>query len=231
MKFIDRQAWGAPEVCPAGYLASARGVKIHYLGTAYTSRPHSLCDDYVRSVRAAHLANVKENYVDIAYTALVCEHGSVFEGRGLHKRPGANGNAELNGRDYAVCALLGDEGLTVPTEAMLDGLVDAVEWLRRSGGAGDWVGGHRDGYATECPGDALYAWIGRGAPRPERPRSVPAPKGFYTVLAFDTLSAIARRLDVTWQELADVNGLRPPYTIYPGQQLRVPATAGPVFTE
>jgi len=227
MEFVERENWGAPASSPAAYLAMTRGVKIHYLGTKYTSRAHSLCDDYVRSIRAAHLANVEENYVDIAYTALVCEHGTVFEGRGTHKRPGANGNTMLNGQDYAVCALLGDEGMTVPTDPMLNGLRDAIEWLRRSGDAGDWIGGHRDGYATECPGDALYAWVERGAPRPEGTVTVPTPAGIYIVRDHDTLSVVARRLDVIWQDLAEVNGLRPPYTIYPGQKLHVPARDKP----
>ncbi|MDX3237195.1 peptidoglycan-binding protein [Streptomyces sp. ME03-5709C] len=201
-------------------------MKIHYLGAPYTSRAHSLCDDMVRSIRAEHLANVKENYVDIAYTALVCEHGSVFEGRGTHKRSGANGNAMLNERDYAVCALLGSKGLTVPTDAMLTGLVDAIEWLRRSGDAGSWVGGHQDGYATACPGDALYAWVKRGAPRPEGAILPAPPANTYTVREGDTLSAIARRLDVAWQDLATVNGLPAPYTIYPRQVLSLPPKAG-----
>ncbi|MEV6740463.1 peptidoglycan-binding protein [Streptomyces sp. NPDC051104] len=227
MKFIPREDWGAPASSPAAYLASAHGVKIHYLGTPYTSRTHSLCDDYVRSIRASHLANTKENYVDIAYTALVCEHGAVFEGRGLHKRCGANGNQELNRRDYAVCALLGD-GLTKPTDAMLNGLRDAIEWLRRSGDAGDWIGGHRDGYPTDCPGDALYAWVQHGAPRPSSP-SDPDPDDVYTVREHDTLSAIASRLNVDWRDLAQVNGIWPPYTIYPGQKLHVPEKHDPVI--
>ncbi|WP_051854723.1 LysM peptidoglycan-binding domain-containing protein [Streptomyces sp. NRRL B-1347] len=224
MRFVEREEWGAPAASPAAYLAKARGVKVHYLGTEYTSRAHPLCDDVVRSIRASHLANVAEGYVDIAYTALVCEHGAVFEGRGTHKRPGANGSAVLNTTDYAVCALLGSEGMTVPTDPMLNGLVDAVEWLRRSGDAGDWVGGHRDGYATECPGDALYAWIERGAGRPEVARPRPVPPGAYAVRLHDTLAAVARRLDVDWRDLAAVNGLRPPYTIYPGQILHLPRT-------
>lgn len=220
MKFVEREDWGAPASSPAAYLGSARGVKFHYLGTEYTSRTHSLCDDYVRSIRASHLANVQENYVDIAYTALVCEHGYVFEGRGSHKRPGANGSADLNARDYAVCALLGSKGLTTPPDAMLHGLRDALEWLRRDGNAGTWIGGHRDGYATECPGDKLYAWVQRGAPRPG---SAPAPADdVYVVKAGDYLSVIARRLDVSWTDLAKVNGLRAPYTIYPGQELTIP---------
>lgn len=225
MRFVPREDWGAPATSAASYLASARGVKFHYLGTAYTSRAHSLCDDYVRSIRAAHLADVKEGYADIAYTALVCEHGFVFEGRGTHKRPGANGNATLNGRDYAVCALLGSSGLTVPPDLMLHGLRDALEWLRRDGDAGDWIGGHRDGHATTCPGDQLYAWVKRGAPRPSSGGQDAPEDGVYPVRPGDYLALIARRLDVDWRDLARVNGIREPYTIYPGQELRIPAAA------
>jgi len=36
----------------------------------------------------------------------------------------------------------------------------------RSNGAGKEIKGHRDGYATACPGGPLYAWVQKGAPRP-----------------------------------------------------------------
>lgn len=170
MAIIRRSEWGAPVTSPADYIGSTRGVKVHYLGTAYTSRPHVECAAYVRQIRASHLANKEENYVDVAYNFLVCEHGDAFEGRGVHKRTGANGTVELNRQDYAVCALLGTSGK--PTDAMLNGIRDAIEELREHGRAGVWIGGHRDGYATDCPGDALYDWVKRGAPRPN---TTPAP--------------------------------------------------------
>ncbi|MGW0550570.1 N-acetylmuramoyl-L-alanine amidase [Streptomyces altiplanensis] len=179
MKFVPRSQWGAPAASPASALTSARGVKYHYLGTEYTSRPHDKCDDYVRSIRAAHLANKAEGYVDIAYNLLVCEHGAVYEGRGARKRSGANGTGPLNSQDYAICALLAKKGggLDEPPEAMLHGLVDAREYLRERG-AGAWIGGHRDGHPTTCPGDALYDWVKRGAPRPadsDEPTPPPPP--------------------------------------------------------
>lgn len=176
MKLVKRADWGAPARSPAAAQPTARGVKFHYLGTAYASRAHDKCDDYVRSIRASHLANKAEGYVDIAYNFLVCEHGYVYEGRGVRKRTGANGTAALNVQDYAVCALLAKKGggLDEPPDAMLHGLADARELLRANG-AGAWVGGHRDGHATTCPGDALYDWVRRGAPRPVDP-DAPAPE-------------------------------------------------------
>lgn len=180
MRFVSRAEWGAtPATSPAAALTSARGIKYHYLGAAYASRNHDKCDDYVRSIRASHLANKAENYVDIAYNLLVCEHGYVYEGRGARKRTGANGTAELNRLDYAICALLAkqDGGLDEPPEAMLHGLVDAREYLRERG-AGLGIRGHRDGHPTTCPGDELYDWIKRGAPRPagdDKPTPPPPP--------------------------------------------------------
>lgn len=49
--------------------------------------------------------------------------------------------------------------------------------------------------------------------------STPAPH-VYTVRPGDTLSGIAGRLGTNWQYLAQVNGLRNPNLIYPGQKLR-----------
>lgn len=188
MDLVRRAAYGLPPTSAAAYIAGTEGTKVHYLGTAYSSRRHELCDDYVRGIRASHLANTAENYSDIAYNAIVCEHGTVYEGRGPHRRTGANGTATLNSRHYAVCALLASKGggLDTPTDAQLNGLRDAIEWLRREGNAGPYIGGHRDGHATTCPGDALYAWVKRGAPRPSStppvqppavpPTPVPAPR-------------------------------------------------------
>ncbi|MFG2899519.1 peptidoglycan recognition family protein [Streptomyces zaomyceticus] len=169
MAIIRRAQYGLPATSPAAYIAKTRGVKVHYLGTPYSSRPHAQCAAYVRQIRESHLANKQENYSDIAYNHIVCEHGDAYEGRGPHHRTGANGNAALNSQDYAVCALLGSSGLTEPTDAMLHGIRDAIEDLRKNGDAGDWIGGHRDGYATDCPGGPLYAWVQRGAPRPKKP--------------------------------------------------------------
>lgn len=45
----------------------------------------------------------------------------------------------------------------------------------------------------------------------------------YTVRRGDTLYSIAWRYDIDTQELARWNGIAPPYTIYPGQRLRMSA--------
>jgi hypothetical protein len=112
---------------------------------------------------------------DIGYSFVVCTHGTVFEGRGLRRRNSANGNTSLNNDCYAVLLLVGSSGLTRPTDAQLHGARDAIDYCRSEGPAGTWLGGHRDGYATTCPGDPIYAWAKAGAPRPATTTPAPAP--------------------------------------------------------
>ncbi|MER7814090.1 hypothetical protein [Streptomyces sp. NPDC096153] len=180
MKLVKRAAWGARAYrTPNGatpYSRARRGVKVHYLGSAYTDRPHSACAAYVRKLQDSHMDG--NGWSDIGYSFLVCTHGYVYEGRGLKRRNSANGGTALNEQDYAVCALLGSSGLTQPTDDQLAGIRDAIDHCRAEGPAGAWIGGHRDGYATSCPGDQLYAWVKKGAPRPARSeptKPTPAP--------------------------------------------------------
>lgn len=173
IKLVTRSQWGAkPSKGSLTYIAETRGVKVHYEGTFVPKSlaeadQHSKCDDRMRDIQASHLANTQENYSDIAYNYVVCPHGYVYEGRGVHRKTGANGNQYLNVQDYAVCAMLGNSGLVYAPDVQLSGIVDAIELLRSQGDAGKWVGGHRDGHPTACPGDPLYAWVKAGAKRPE----------------------------------------------------------------
>ncbi|MEU1919367.1 N-acetylmuramoyl-L-alanine amidase [Streptomyces albogriseolus] len=175
MKLVSRAQWGARAYrTPNGatpYGRARRGVKLHYLGTAYSDRPHEQCAAYVRQLQAQHMDG--NGWSDIGYSFVVCTHGYVYEGRGLKRRNSANGNTTLNDQDYAVCLLVGSSGLTKPTDAQLNGARDAIDYCRKSGPAGTWLGGHRDGYATACPGDTVYAWVKAGAPRPATVKPTP----------------------------------------------------------
>lgn len=177
MKFISRSDLGWPD-SEAPEQKEARGVKIHYLGTPFHAEGHSDCVEHVKQIRLNHLANKVENYSDIAYNYLACGHGYVFEGRGKRKRTGANGNQDLNKAHYSVCALLGFSGDVNPTDEMIDAIKDAV-FLLRSAGAGSEVKGHRDGYATACPGEPLYALVRSGSLSPDVIPPAPKPKPVY----------------------------------------------------
>jgi peptidoglycan hydrolase-like protein with peptidoglycan-binding domain len=121
---------------------------------------------HVRDIQRMHMAGGREvPYMDIGYNMVACPHRKVFMGRGPHHLPAANGPG-LNTGHYAVLALVGSKGFTQPNDDLLHAICDAIEYLRKEGNAGKEVKGHRDGFATSCPGDPLYAWIKKGAPRP-----------------------------------------------------------------
>jgi hypothetical protein len=168
LRLVTRAEWGArPWREPNGstpYAGPRRGVKVHYLGEPYAFGDHSTCPAYVRKLQASHMDG--NGWSDIGYSFVVCEHGFVFEGRGLARRNSANGDTGLNEAHYAVCLLLGSSGSTVPTAEQLHGGRDAIELCQQQGPAGPEIKGHRDGYSTDCPGGPAYAWVRAGAPRP-----------------------------------------------------------------
>ena len=64
-------------------------------------------------------------------------------------------------------------------------------------------------------------------PKPTKktaPTKTPKPeaKKTYTVQPGDYLLSIARKFDVAWQDIASLNGINWPYTIYAGQVLKIP---------
>ncbi|MFE3451899.1 peptidoglycan-binding protein [Nonomuraea sp. NPDC059194] len=139
-------------------------------------------------------------------TYIGCPHRMVFEGRGAHHLPAANG-AGLNSGHYAVLGLVGNAGLVQPPDGVLHAVLDAIQHLRDEGEAGREIKGHRDGFNTDCPGDSLYRWVRRGAPRPggqEPPTPPQAPAFPGRLLRFPP---VMRGEDVrTWQRQMNKRG-------------------------
>lgn len=158
MKLVTRSQWGARSRSIPSNITPSGGVTIHYVGGPVHISSHSQCDNRVRGIQSHHING--NGWADIAYTALVCPHGYVYVGRGPNRRTAANGTNSGNQYWYAVCALIG--GSQKPTAAMVQGITDAVAWLRRTGGAGNDVNGHRDHLPTSCPGNPLYAMVRNG---------------------------------------------------------------------
>ncbi|MFE7566196.1 peptidoglycan-binding protein [Streptomyces sp. NPDC057539] len=197
MKLVTRAALGWP-ASAAPTQTSTRGVKVHYEGTVVSTKllaDHGACVTEWKNIRKSHLANKAEGYSDVAYNYAACVHGYLLEGRGIGKRTGANGNQALNQAHYAIVGLVGSSGLTQPTDAMLGAIRDGIDLLRKNG-AGAEIKGHRDGYATACPGGPLYAWVQKGAPRPGGTTSPPAPKPKYEPFPGAAWFAMGRRSPV-----------------------------------
>lgn len=206
VNLVERGAWGARDRKGEVPLRlDPLGVKIHYLGQYVDPAlilDHSKCGALLRAVQSDHMDN--RRWVDLGYTCAVCPHQEVMIGRGPHVLPAANGNG-LNAEHYAIVAMVGDSGLTVPPAPMLHGVCDAIDWLR-SEGAGGEVKRHCDGYDTTCPGAFLSTWVEAGARRPHTaplrpPAGVPWPG---RVLEFPPL---LRGEDVeTWQRQMRARG-------------------------
>lgn len=167
MKYVSRKdlGWGASQA--PSQTDPVKGVKIHYEGTPVPETDHSKCDDRWKSIRASHLANTAEGYSDVAYNWAVCNHGTIFEGRGLGKRTGANGSQPLNRSHYAILWMGGTKGVVTPSAAAVKSIQEVIRYLR-SHGTGKEIKGHRDGYATACPGDALYKLVKNGGLEPPK---------------------------------------------------------------
>jgi hypothetical protein len=129
---------------------------------------HDDCPAKVRTVQAFHMGS--RGWSDIAYNAVVCPHGAVFEGRWAGRRSAANGTNVGNNTHYAVCGLFGEHDLL--TAAAKTGFLDAVAFFRAAG-AGPEIKAHQAWTSTQCPGPDLVAWIRQGCPLPESPAPVP----------------------------------------------------------
>jgi LysM repeat protein len=99
---------------------------------------------------------------------------------------------------------------------------------------GDTLTWHRMFAATTCPGGYLLGrmqWIAdqinsrAESGVPAQPAPAPDTTTGYTVVKGDSLWAIGQKLGVKWTEIATLNGLTSPYTIYVGQVLNVPGKA------
>lgn len=187
MDMVTRKEWGA--VAPrGGYtpLTSTKGVKIHYTGGQVPRGivdDHRLCVHLVQEIQHMHMAGAREvPYMDTGYSLVGCPHRKVFMGRGPGHLPAANGPGQNSGH-YAVLGLVGSSGYTTPTAGLVDALRDAIGYLRTKGNAGDEIRGHRDGFATACPGVALYNLVRSGQLEPHnaavtRPASASARKPY-----------------------------------------------------
>jgi N-acetylmuramoyl-L-alanine amidase len=135
--------------------------------------------DYTNVVRNIYVFHTQSNgWNDVGYNFLIAQDGTVFEGRnGQGAFDGDNAlGAHFCGRNtntMGIC-LLGDYMIAQPTEPALTSLVRLIGWKlgkesitaqgqslhSPSGLTLNHIAGHRDGCATDCPGDNLYIRLG-----------------------------------------------------------------------
>jgi len=157
MRIIPRSefGWGPTSAATAN---PRNGLVIHYDGSnqGLARKSHSACVEYWKRTRKFHMGPAR-GWADIGYSYGACPHGYVLEGRGLNRvqaaQPGGNSTW------YSVTLMGGpDED---PTPEQIEAVRQLRAWLMSKGVAGA-VKGHRDFYATSCPGDRLYRLVKNG---------------------------------------------------------------------
>lgn len=148
--YVTRAEWGAtiPQLNFVRFSLPAHRCYVHHTA----SEQHGAAG--VRAIEQFHVEG--RGWRGIAYTYLVDDDGTIYEGRG-HQYIGGHTTGE-NSTSHAIC-LMGNFDQRKPTAAALRSLAD----LGRHGVTNRWWApafpGHRDsvGASTACPGRHLYA--------------------------------------------------------------------------
>ncbi|MGW0703125.1 N-acetylmuramoyl-L-alanine amidase [Streptomyces sp. NPDC002867] len=180
---VSRAEWGADESLvqdPPAYLGKVDAVFVHH--TAGTNDYD--CSESPAIIRAILTYHVKTNrWNDVGYNFFVDKCGTVFEGRagGVDKPVQGAHTYGFNGYSSGVSVLGDYENGGTPTAAAQRAVADVSAWklglhgvdpeakvtLTAAADTGVWkkgdkatlytISGHRDGYATLCPGRTLYS--------------------------------------------------------------------------
>ena len=177
---VTRAGWGANESWREpgfGYTTTVKSAFVHHTAESnnYTC---AQAPSVIRSIYQYHVRSL--GWRDIGYNFLVDKCGKIYEGRA-----GGVAKAVLGAHTYGFnsnttgIAVLGSFGSTAPPKAAVEGVSKLIAWklglhglnpvgsVTLTSGGGKWpagtqvkmraVAGHRDGFATECPGAQLYA--------------------------------------------------------------------------
>ncbi|MEU2928460.1 peptidoglycan recognition protein [Streptomyces sp. NPDC007251] len=181
---VTRLGWGADESLREPgfvYTKKLKAVFVHHTssGDDYTCAE---APSVIRSIQRYHVESM--GWRDIGYNFLVDKCGTLYEGRagGAAKAVLGAHTAGFNSSSMGI-AVIGSYGATKPPGAVVTALARLVAWKSglygadprgttylTSGGGNLYpkgkkvrlnvISGHRDGFATDCPGASLYAELG-----------------------------------------------------------------------
>ena len=172
---VTRAGWGADESLRSqnpgctvpSYTPTVKVAFVHHTVGTNNYQPANSAG-LVRGIYAYHVQS--QRYCDLGYNFLVDKFGRVFEGRygGLHVPVLGAHTAGYNSNAFGV-SLMGDFQTAEPAAAMMEATAKVIAWkldghYRNPNGTAvlndktfNVVAGHRDGVATECPGERVYA--------------------------------------------------------------------------
>lgn len=183
-KIVTRRGWGADEKLREGgflYTNKVLAAFVHHTASGNNYKC-AQAPTVIRSIYRYHV--VSSGWRDIGYNFLVDKCGNLYEGRagGVAKAVMGAHTLGFNTNSMGI-AVLGSYGTTKPAAAAVDAVAQLTAWklgLYRanpngktyltSGGGNLYakgkkvrlnvISGHRDGFATECPGGRLYGKLG-----------------------------------------------------------------------
>ncbi|MFD7738067.1 N-acetylmuramoyl-L-alanine amidase [Kitasatospora sp. NPDC059800] len=129
---------------------------VHYDGAHAISRTGN---SVPQAIEAEHLA---QDWAGIGYNFVVDQAGSVFEGRGWNLQGAHCPGHNRSGLGVQI-AVGGDQS---PSDAALNAARALYDEACARTGRSLSKRGHKDGFATLCPGPKLYSWVQAGMPAP-----------------------------------------------------------------
>ncbi|MCX5082144.1 MULTISPECIES: peptidoglycan recognition protein [unclassified Streptomyces] len=183
-RIVTRKGWGADETLRESNFSYTSKVKAAFVHHSATGNNYS-CSQAPSVIRGIYRYHVKSmGWRDIGYNFLVDKCGNIYEGRagGVAKPVMGAHTLGFNTNSMGV-AVIGTFESSKPPVAAVEGIARLTAWklglygvnpsgktyLTSAGGnlygKGESVrlnviSGHRDGFATECPGRLLYNKLG-----------------------------------------------------------------------
>ncbi|WP_329317156.1 peptidoglycan-binding protein (plasmid) [Streptomyces sp. NBC_01278] len=157
MQIITRAQWGAqPWNGTPNSVSLSRRTEffVHHDGEDPITRTGYAI---MRAIEATHLS---EGWSGVGYNFVVDQAGNAYEGRGWNYQGAHCPDHNVSGIGVQV-AIGGDQ---TPSAAALSTCRALYEEACERAGRTLAMKGHRDGFATECPGTKLYAWVQAGMP-------------------------------------------------------------------
>ncbi|WP_256725984.1 peptidoglycan recognition protein [Streptomyces sp. IMTB 2501] len=183
-RIVTRRGWGADETLRYGGFAYTKKVKAVFVHHTASGNKYSCSQapSVIRSIYRYHVTSM--GWRDIGYNFLVDKCGTIYEGRagGVTKAVLGAHTLGFNNNSMGI-AVIGTYGTTKPSGAAVKAIARLTAWklglygvnprgktyLTSAGGNRyakgkkvrlNVISGHRDGFATECPGKRLYAKLG-----------------------------------------------------------------------
>ncbi|MFC8128671.1 N-acetylmuramoyl-L-alanine amidase [Streptomyces sp. NPDC057302] len=184
-RIVTRKGWGADEKLREkqfGYTKTVKAAFVHHSATGNNYR----CSQASSVLRGIYRFHVKSSgWRDFGYNFAVDKCGNIYEGRagGVAKPVLGAHTLGFNTNSMGI-AVLGSFGYSNPPAAAVNAIARLTAWklglyganprgktYLKSGGGNLYkkgknvrlhvISGHRDGFATECPGSRLYKKLGK----------------------------------------------------------------------